>query len=153
MQHQEKALTQLYAGVAKSTVDSSSQILTHIKIPLSKKSEGSNYQRMEQRKALALPMLSVVAKVVIDNNLITEASIVYGPVSPGPKHAEEAEKFLCGKKAEDKNFLEAGKIASQHATFRSSPVRGSQEFRSQVFPVCITRALREASKIATGKKA
>lgn len=150
---QEVPLVSLYAGVGKSLVNPAAQLLTHIHIPLQGKHSGSSYQRMQQRKALSLPMLCVAAHVVVTQGTIASASIVYAPVAPGPRHASEAEAFLCGKKAEDATFAAAADLAAQHATFRSSPVRGSQEFRAQVFPVCIRRALREACNCALDAKA
>ena len=86
----------LYAGVGKSILDSSTQIVTRIQFPALLKNQGSAYERLEQRKALALPMLNVAVVVSLADNQFQWARIVMAPVGPGPVRATEAEAFLKG---------------------------------------------------------
>ncbi len=141
----EVSMARMYAGVCESSVDCCAEIVTHIRIPAHKAGEASSYQRMEQRKALSLPMLCVAAKLGLEGGTITAASIAMAPVGPGPQRAAEAEAFLIGKKAEKAVFVEAAALADKNAAFRSSSVRGSKEFRHAVLPVFIVRALEEAA--------
>ncbi|SIN74611.1 FAD binding domain-containing protein [Halodesulfovibrio marinisediminis] len=135
---------ELYAGICLSCIDSCCQVVTHISFPKKKDGEGSAYVRMEQRKALSLPMLNVSAKVRVVNNTFEETQLLMAPVGAGPQHAVTAEEFLRGAEITDENIKQAGKLAREQATFRSSAVRGSKEYRIGVLPVCIERVLRAA---------
>lgn len=140
----ELTMQEMYVGVGRSVVDSTSEILTHIRIPLNA-GEASSYMRMEQRKALSLPMLCVAAKLSVANGVIKKAKLSIAPVGPGPQRALEAEEFLHGKVPGRSVFSQAAGLAGKQATFRSSSVRGSKEFRQAVLPVFVVRALEAAA--------
>jgi carbon-monoxide dehydrogenase medium subunit len=148
----ELSLPEMYAGVGRSVLDLSPGLLTQIRIPALGPGEGSSYQRLEQRRALSLPMLCVGARVALDGPKIKTARLALAPVGPGPQRATEAEAFLTGQAAEPGVFDEAAALAAQKAAFRSSAVRGSKEFRRTVLPVFIARALQEATARAAGMK-
>ncbi|WP_290918509.1 FAD binding domain-containing protein [Halodesulfovibrio sp.] len=135
---------ELYAGICISCINSSCQIVTQISFPKKKAGEGSSYIRMEQRKALSLPMLNVSSKVRVINSQFQDVQLLMAPVGAGPQHAVTAEDFLMGKDITDENIRQAGVLAREQATFRSSAVRGSKEYRIGVLPVCVERALRAA---------
>lgn len=141
----ELNMPEMYAGVGVSFLNRNAGLLAQIRIPASGPEEGSSYQRMEQRKALSLPMLCVGAKVALDGKKINCAQISMAPVGPGPQRATEAEAFLAGKNADLDVFEEAAALANKQATFRTSAVRGSKEFRHAVLPVFVVRALQEAA--------
>lgn len=145
----ELSMPEMYAGVGRSVVDSTSEIMTHIRIPLND-GESSSYMRMEQRKALSLPMLCVAAKLAVVNGVIKKASLSIAPVGPGPQRVLEAEEFLQGKAPDRAVFDQAAGLAGKQATFRSSSVRGSKEFRQAVLPVFVVRALEAAAGLASG---
>lgn len=142
---ESKDLHDMYAGIGKSTVDYHSQILTEIIVPLCGAHAGTSFQRMEQRKALSLPMLCVAAKVCLKGKIIDYAAISVAPVGVGPKRMPKAEEYLVGKEVGTRQFEEAARLCSEYAQFRSSAVRGSREFREAVLPVFIAQALDEAS--------
>lgn len=144
----ELTMPEMYAGICKSSVDCCAEILTQIRIPVASTGQGSSYMRMEQRKALSLPMLCVGTHVALEGGVIKEARIAMAPVGPGPQRAKEAEAFLAGKKADKAVFSEAAALAGQNASFRSSSVRGTKEFRHAVLPVFIVRGLETASSRA-----
>lgn len=140
----ELSMPEMYGGVGKSTVDCGAEVLSHIRIPVGAPGTGTSYMRMEQRKALSLPMLCVASFVALEGGVIKEARIAMAPVGPGPQRATEAEAFLKGKAPGKDVFKEAAAIADKSANFRSSAVRGSKEFRHAVLPVFIVRGLEEA---------
>lgn len=146
----ELSMPEMYADVQVSSVNCRAELLTHIRIPALRPGEGSSYQRMEQRKALSLPMLCVGTKVSMNGRKIKSAQISMAPVGPRPQRATEAEAFLAGKTADRKVFAEAAALADTYATFRTSAVRGTKEFRKAVLPVFIIRALEEAVTRAVG---
>lgn len=139
----------LYAGVGKSVLDSTSQIVTRIQFPALLKNQGSAYERLEQRKALALPMLNVAVVVSLADNRFQWARIVMAPVGPGPVRATEAEAILTGADVSLGNIENAAAAARAQANPRSSALRGSREYRLEVLPVLVRRAL-EAAVVRAG---
>ncbi len=145
----EIPMADMYKGVGRSAVNSREQCLVQFRVPLPGAGMASAYARMEQRKALSLPMLCVAVHLHVDAGLVKNVAIVMAPAGPGPVRAQKAEAFLLGKKAEPSVFAEAGLLAKQDADFRSSAVRGSKEYREGVLPVFVRRALAKALERAT----
>ncbi len=140
----EIAVKDMYAGVGKSMVDSSKTLVTRFFIKKKASGEGSCFVRLQQRKALALPMLNVAAFIAVADNKIKEVRIVMAPVGQGPVRAETAEQFLLGKAAYATNLEEAAQLALKDANPRDSIVRGSKEYRLAVLPGLIVKALTGA---------
>lgn len=137
-------LAETYAGICKSSVNSCCQMATHVYFPVKVAGEGSAYSRMDQRKALALPMLCAAVKVRLEGNTFENVCITAAPLGAGPQHLTEAEAFLTGAEVTPENIAEAARLAKAQASFRSSPIRGSKEYRSGVLPVFVSRALLAA---------
>ncbi len=137
----ELLLCQLYAGVGKSAVDSSSTLLVSFVLKKKTAGQGSAFVRLQQRKALALPMLNVAAFLAVEDNKIQEARIVMAPVGSNPVRAEAAESFLVGKAPLAMIFNEAAQLALEVAQPRDSIVRGSREYRMAVLPALVSKAL------------
>ena len=137
-------LEEMYAGVCESCIDSCCQIVTHIMFPVKQANQGSAYKRMDQRKALALPMLNVSAMVSLDGDAFEWARLVIAPVGAGPQHATDAEEFLKGATVNEKTIAEAAELAKNQANFRSSAIRGSKDYRIGVLPVFVQRVLHAA---------
>lgn len=137
----ELPLLELYAGVGKSVVDSGRTLLAYFTIRKREPGQGSAFVRLQQRKALALPMLNVAAFLAVAENKVTEARIVMAPVGPGPVRAKQAEEFLVGKAPLAAHFNAAAKLALEDAAPRDSIVRGSKEYRTGVLPSLVVKAL------------
>lgn len=148
-------MEQLYAGFGKSVVDSTSSLVTRLLLPAAKPGEGSAYARLQQRKALALPMLCVAAFLRVEEGVVKQCRIAMAPVGVGPVRAAAAERYLTGKEASRETFWEAGKLALADANPRDSLIRGSKRYREEVLPVMVERALSEACSDALngGKEA
>lgn len=140
----EFSMSELYAGFGKSTVDSTRSILTEILVPADGPGEGSGYARLEQRKALALPMVCVSSWVHLTGNTVERCRIAMAPVGVGPVRAKAAEEYLAGREITDETLNEAGKLVLHDAAPRESLIRGSKKYREEVLPVMAVRALREA---------
>ena len=136
-------MTDMYAGFGKSRVDSTSELVTKITIPVPSEGEAAAFQRLELRKSLSLPMLNAAAMVRVTDGKIEWARITMAPVGVGPVRAEAAENYLEGKEMTDEVFAEAGRLALENANPRSNPLRGSREFRIQTLPVMVRRALED----------
>ena len=147
------SMDRLYAGFGKSTVDSTKSLVTRLLVPAAEPGEGSGYARLEQRKALALPMVCVAAFLAVRDGVVEQCRIAMAPVGVGPVRAEAAETFLTGRTASKELFQEAGRLALENANPRDSLIRGSKHYREEVLPVMVERALLEAfSDAGNGKK-
>ena len=146
------SMDRLYAGFGKSTVDSTKSLVTKILVPAAGPGEGSGYARLEQRKALALPMVCVAAFLTIRDGVVERCRIAMAPVGVGPVRAAEAESFLTGKAASEETLKEAGRLALKNANPRDSLIRGSKHYREEVLPVMVERALSEALTDAESRK-
>lgn len=138
------AVEDMYAGLGKSIVDSTSQLVTRIRFDVPQSNQGAAFVRLCQRKALALPMLNVAAMVSLKGNQFEWVRLVMAPVGPKPIRAAEAEEMLKGAAVTDEVIEKAAQLALEDANPRSSLVRGSREYRMGVLPVLIKRALAAA---------
>ncbi len=134
----------MYAGVGKSIVDSTAQLVTCVKFPAALANEGSAFVRLEQRKALALPMLNVAVMVSLKEGKFEWVRICMAPVGPGPVRATAGEDILRGAKVSPELINEAAQAAVKQANPRSSALRGSKEYRTGVLPALVAKALESA---------
>jgi CO/xanthine dehydrogenase FAD-binding subunit len=65
-------------------------------------------------------------------------------VAPVPFRARETEAFLANRPATDETFAEAAEIAAGEAHPRTSLLRASKEYRSEVLRVLVRRGLARA---------
>jgi carbon-monoxide dehydrogenase medium subunit len=119
------------------------EILTEIVIPVPKDNTGISYQKVMLRKANALAVASVAAKITLKNGKINKASLVLGAVGPTPLLALRASKYLLGKAPSDSLFKEAA-AAAKDESLPISDIRGSLWYRKQILEVLTQRALKEA---------
>ncbi len=85
----------------------------------------------------------MAAAVKMEGDVIKDARIVLGAVSPVPVRAKKAEDFLKGKQASEELFAEAGVIASGECR-PISDIRASAEYRKDMVRVYTRRALDKA---------
>lgn len=135
------SMTDMYAGIGKSAVEPSHELVSQVSVPLPGPHEAVAYARLELRKALSLPMLNAAAMAHIEDGRFSWARITMGPVGVGPARASAAEQWLAGKECSEDNLAQAGKLALENAKPRSNPLRGSKEYRMQTLPVLVKRVL------------
>lgn len=139
-------LGELHAGVGKSNVDPSREIIAKIFIPIPDKPYACAFSRVAPREAMALPVVNAAVRIVIEDGLISNARIAIAPVAVTPFRASEAEAFLAGKDPADKRVLaEGARIASAEAKPRDSLHRGSGEYRKVLAGDLVEKALIKAS--------
>jgi CO/xanthine dehydrogenase FAD-binding subunit len=141
-------IDEAYLGVGKSSVNSHEHLVTDVLVPLPQQNQSSAFIRLDQRKALALPMLNVAVNVILDSHKehFKKVTIVMAPVGPKPARATEAEDFLQNSNAPvtPDTIAKAAQLASKEANPRTSLIRGSREYRLDVLPVLVKRALDQA---------
>ena len=148
-------IASLYAGPLRSTIDSTHQLVTHIRFPIPRHRWGTGWQRMGRRPSLVLPTLNCAVKIVLDDARIEAAAIAMGPVGPCPIRATGAEAFLAGRRPGPETFSEAAQLALCDADPRDSALRASRGYRLAVLPVLVEEALANAAHraaIAEGRR-
>jgi carbon-monoxide dehydrogenase medium subunit len=130
-----------YLDIGRSVINPSREILVGVRFEKRKKGEGSNYQRVAIRKAMALPILACGVFVKSIDRSIASARIAIGPVSYTPFRARETEEFLQGKSVSPETFERAGEIASEEVNPRDSRLRGSGIYRKGLSAVLVRRGL------------
>ena len=133
---------ELYAGPGRSRIDSTRQLVTHIRFPIPDGAWGTAWRRAGRRPSLVLPTLNCAVKVVLERRRSSRrAAIAMGPVGPCPIRAHDAEAFLVGREPSRQLLAEAAQLALCDADPRTSILRASREYRLAVLPVLVEEAL------------
>lgn len=134
----------LYEGPGRSKVDPSREMVTAIRFPALGEKQGSAFERLARRKALALPVLNVAVVITLDDGRLQDAHIAMGPVAPAPFRARRAEETLQSAPANPEMIQRAAEVAAGEARPRSSLLRASATYRKEVLAVLVRRALERA---------
>ncbi len=148
-----RPVSELFLGPGQSAVDARRQMVTAIRFPLPGGRHGSAWERIGRRRALVLPILNCAVSVALDGNgqSFEWARIGLGPVAPVPFRARETEAFLVGSPATAETCAQAAEVAAGEAKPRSSLLRASKEYRSEVLKVLVCRSLERAVKEAQAR--
>lgn len=144
-------IAELYAGVGECVLDPCAQMVTAIRFPPLEPGQASAYQRLANRKALALPTLAVGTVVGVKDGVCNPARISVGPVAPTPFRAREAEAALMGQPPTTEAITHAAELAEQAAQPRDSLLRGSRDYRQAMVGVLVRRAVTEAVAKTEGR--
>ena len=145
-------MASLYVSPGVSRLDASAEMITAFRFRAHGPREGSAFERLARRKALALPLLNVGAYVLLDAEArqIREARLAIGPVAPVPFRAQQAEEALVNQPITDAVLDEAIEIAVRESKPRSSLLRASKEYRQELIRTLTRRALQRAIQNAQG---
>ncbi len=128
------------AGLMKTTVLDSDELVEEILIPASKNESKQSYLKFRIRNSIDFPIVSVASVFSVDSERINDAKIVLGAVAPVPIRIREAEKFLRGKVPCEEVAQEAGNIAVKRAIPLSK-----NEYKVQLIRAFIRKAVLNAS--------
>jgi carbon-monoxide dehydrogenase medium subunit len=142
----------LFVSPGVSRVDASVEMITAFRFPARAPREGCAFERLARRKALALPLINVAARVLLDasGEHVRDARIAIGPVAPVPFRAQEAESLLRGQAISAELISEAAEAAAHESKPRSSLLRASKEYRRELIRTLTQRALSRAIEKARG---
>jgi CO/xanthine dehydrogenase FAD-binding subunit len=128
---------------ARTTALEPGDVLVEIVIPAQPRHSGTSYQRFARRRGPALAVVSVAARVTLENRTISGARIVLGAVAPTPLLIASAGALLEGERPSDELFERAAELCAAEAR-PISDVRGSADYRTELVRVLTRRALHEA---------
>lgn len=145
-------LAESYAGVGRSNIDPSAEVISSIELIAQRPGEVSAFRRMTKRKALALPQLNCAVWMSQTGNQCTGIRIALGPVAESPFRARQAEAFLLGKPLSLENLAACAAVAREEAQPRDSVLRGSGRYRKQIVAVIVRETLEQAANRLEGSQ-
>ncbi len=150
--HQWVPVASLFVSPGVSRIDATTEMITAFRFRAQAPRESSAYERLARRKAVALPMINVAVRVLLDadGSHIREAQIAIGPVAPVPFRAQEAEAVLKDQPVSEEAISDAVETAARESRPRSSLLRAGKEYRRELIRVLTRRALRRALQDARG---
>ncbi|GAB4566961.1 MAG: hypothetical protein Fur0017_06740 [Anaerolineales bacterium] len=132
-------LKKFYLGVRK-TVMEPDEMLVDISFPAMTKTQRGTFIKLALRRAQAISLVNAAIILDLKSDTVTSASITLGAVTPIITHAPKAEKFLVGKKLNEKNIAAAAELAVKSAK-PIDDVRGSANYRKEMVRVITQRGL------------
>jgi xanthine dehydrogenase YagS FAD-binding subunit len=91
------------------------EIITSIHIPKVKPNTKQRYVKFRLRKTIDFATASVAVAVTLDNNIVSDAKIAVGGVSPVPYEAVKAEKVLKGERLTERGVEMAARASVSDA--------------------------------------
>jgi CO/xanthine dehydrogenase FAD-binding subunit len=124
------------------TATADDEILVEVRIPVAPTSQGWGFHEVNVRKG-DFAIVAAAAILQIEEGRVQEASIALAGVGPHAVRLPQAERGLCGGKADDAALREAA--AACAATVNpTSDIHGSAEYRRDLAKTLVYRALRDA---------
>ncbi len=113
------------------TVLQEGEILHSIRVSVSDQFNIHHFEKVGQRKALAISIVSFAALVSTEKNIVKEARFAWGSVGPTIIESEEVEQSLLGHPL-TLPMLEIAANLARQAVMPISDLRASGEYRKQV---------------------
>lgn len=123
------------------TVLADDELVGELQVPPLPSNGGGTYIKYAQRGAKALGICNVATWIALDQDICTEVRICLGAVGQTPIRAVEAESVLKGNPFTPETVKAAAQKASEESQPRSSPLRGSAEYRKTTVGALTQRAL------------
>jgi len=135
-----------------ATVLGDGEILTRLKIPLSRKRRGSVYYKLCTRKAMDLAFVGVAVLLELGgDDEISKTRIALGAVAPTPIRVPSAEKILEGIRLGPEAAREAAELAARSCK-PISDLRASAEYRREMVRELCQQGLLVAYSRAKSQK-
>jgi len=142
-------LQDTFLGAGKSAIDHHRALLTRLRFRPTGKLQGSAFYRVMRPQGVALPMISMAARLHLDTSKhIAAARIAVAPAGPVPRLCETAIEALTGAEASMEQFRKASAAALDGISLRSSKYRASREYRAEMVRTHLPRVLALAAERA-----
>ena len=147
-------LKDAYLGPGKSAIDHHRTILTRLRFPPTVAREGSAFTRVMRPQGVALPMISMAARLQLDDDdNISAVRVSLGPAGPVPYLAEPAMEVLLGGPALAEQFDKAAEAILAAVPLRTSKYRATREYREEMIRIHLPLILARAAERARSGQA
>jgi carbon-monoxide dehydrogenase medium subunit len=125
------------------------ELLTQILVDPPPARTGTSFLKIMRRQALDCAIVSVCARVTLEEDNLTcqQARLGLAAVAPNPIRAPRAEAALEGKRLDAETIATAAQLARREAK-PISDVRASADYRSHLIGVLLERAIHRAAQRA-----
>jgi carbon-monoxide dehydrogenase medium subunit len=135
-----------------TTVLGDGEVLTRLKIPLTRKRRGSTYYKLSTRKAMDLAFVGVAVLLELDgDDRISKACIALAAVDPTPIRVPSVERQLEGRVVSLEAARESGELAARSCN-PISDLRASAEYRKEMVRELCQQGLLAAYRQARSQK-
>ncbi|HLY64738.1 MAG TPA: xanthine dehydrogenase family protein subunit M [Chloroflexota bacterium] len=119
------------------------ELLTELVVPVPPSGSGTAYLKFLPRTADDYATVSAAAVVVLKDGVMSEVRLAFGSAAPTAQRCPEAERMLTGQRPSP----ELLRSAAETARALADPVsdgRGSAEYKKDMVPVFVRRAIEKA---------
>jgi carbon-monoxide dehydrogenase medium subunit len=134
----------LFLGPGQSALDPRREILCGFYLPLLLPGESSAFRRVMRPQGVALPILNTAIWLSRKDETIADLRIAIGPAGPRPLRARETENALRGLSLTSEAMENGISALLSESRFRTSPQRGSADYRRQLAEVLLRDTLKAA---------
>ena len=126
-------LADAFLGPGKSAIDQHRSLITRLRFRPTEQREGSAFFRVMRPQGVALPMISMAARLRLDETgRVAAVRIAVGPAGPVPYLATEAMAALEGRRAAPAPFEDATETLLDNIPLRASKYRATREYREEM---------------------
>jgi carbon-monoxide dehydrogenase medium subunit len=138
-------LSDFYAGL-RQTVMQPDEMLVDIHFPaLDPQTQRGAFIKLALRRAQAISVVNAAVILKMDDDVIADASVTLGAVTPVIVHAEATESFLAGRRLNVGTIEKAAELALESAS-PIDDVRSSAAYRVEMVKVAVRRILNELAQ-------
>jgi 4-hydroxybenzoyl-CoA reductase subunit beta len=147
----EVAIADLWTtdGIVNKKVDTD-ELLTAIKVPTQAEGHRGAYAKLRRRDSIDFPLFGCAVRLDLnEQGVITGADLAAVALVARPVRVKGVQELLLGTRPGDESFDEAVHAVAQLAYKRCRPldnVPGDAEWRREMVPVYVRRALRAAAE-------
>jgi len=145
----EIPVDQFFKGIF-TTALGPDEILTEIRIPQPPPGSGGAYLKLERKVGDFATAAAAVQLTLNKKGEVERAGIALTNAGPTPVRAQEAERYLQGKRVDAAAAAEAARLAAGAAR-PTADRRGSVEYKREMARVLVGRALLKAAQRAEGR--
>jgi len=121
-------------------------LVTRISVPAAARGMRAGYQKLRPRAAIDFPMLSVAFAARLGNGVCEDARLVVSSIAAKPRTISGVEAIVRGKPL-DETVAQALAAAAHQQCHPLINVAYDQEYRREMVPVYVRRAVREAAGV------
>ena len=138
----------LFKGPGKSALKLDREFLVGFHIPARLPGQASVFGRIMRPQGVALPILNMAIWLERAGDCIRDIRIAVGPAGPVPQRAHQLEDCLINSRYDDEAVAKAAALIAGTLNFRTSPQRGSKEYRYHLAEVLLEDVIGTAWKRA-----